>query len=69
MLLSDLKNTVENMTCDIRKKIRLIRKYLLFQYGDINYRIRYSRKETEYRDNTILFVKISRKKYVYIDTY
>lgn len=67
MVLHDLKNTVENMDCGIRKKIRMVHKYILSEYGDINYKIRYSKKTDEYHDNTILFIKLSDKKYAYID--
>lgn len=67
MVLHDLKNTVENMNCGIRKKKRLIRKYILSEYGDINYKIRYSKKTDEYHDNTILFVQLSDKKCLYVD--
>ncbi len=64
----NINHTIEVMKCGIPRKINFIRRFIHSEYGNnIRYRLRYSRKDNAYHDDTILLVKLTDKKYLYVD--
>ena len=66
-ILHNLRNTVEYMKCGLKKKNRIIRDFIKSEYGRISYHVRYSNNDRDYRENTLLVVKVSEGKYQYIE--